>query len=56
VGDLTLTPKASSVGEVPQLHIMLPLVAYQLDVGGAVNPQTLSPAPGAPAPARGNGG
>ena len=47
VGSLTLTPSKGAVGETPQLHIILPIIAYRLSPNG--------PAPAATAPPS-NGG
>jgi len=44
VGDVTVTPIIANVGETPQLHVVLPIVAYRLSPNGTVAPPT--PAPG----------
>ncbi|MBC5824647.1 MAG: type 4a pilus biogenesis protein PilO [Candidatus Eremiobacteraeota bacterium] len=57
VGDVTLAPKMGAVGETPRLHIILPLVAYQLDAASAgVRKHAAPGATGSHASASGNGG
>jgi Tfp pilus assembly protein PilO len=55
VSDVTLTPaKSTGIGEMPQLKIVLPIVAYRLGGGPAVAPPAPTPAPTVtPAPAGG---